>query len=110
MRPRPEHVAVFHSELKAATQGAHYEICPGEQDNGLYFMTKDIVINEGGYLLDFKSNSYVWITGAAVKGERNSTRLCTMRMRNLLTTPTFGTSQWLTMISRQKNGSFIRNH
>ena len=64
MQPRPERVAVFHSELKAATQGAHYEICPGEQDNGLYFMTKDIVINEDGCLVDFKSNSYVWITGA----------------------------------------------
>ena len=38
----------------------------------------------------------------AIEGVGNSTRLCTMRMCNLLTTPTFGISRWLTTIPRQK--------
>ena len=38
----------------------------------------------------------------AIKGVGNSTRLCTLRMRNLLTTPNFVISRWLTMIPRQK--------
>ena len=38
----------------------------------------------------------------AIKGGGNSTRFCTMRMRNLLTTPTFGISRWLTTIPGQK--------
>ena len=38
-------------------------LCPGKQDNGLYFLTKDIVIDEDGQLLSsvITSHSYAWI-------------------------------------------------
>lgn len=46
-----------HKELPMTKAIIH----PGKQDNGLYFMTKDIVIDEDGRLVDVDSNSYVWI-------------------------------------------------